>query len=157
MKHIKIFELFTRENHPDVNEYRDKIVSDINGILIELKDNNVYYNLVVLDKRPNFMKIDIILQEDPNIRYTDGSDNINNSLFKMVPPYSSSERNIDAYIVDSFLMLNDYLLYNDFNMEIFGTNINNARYRIDIENFKNTYRYQYTIIEFIISKNRKSS
>ncbi len=156
MKHIKIFELFTRENHPDVNEYRDKIVSDINGILIELKDNNVDYYLEVVDKRPNFMLIKIKLQEDPYNRYTDNSNNINNSLFKMAPPYSSSERNIDAYIVDTILMLNDYLSYNDFNMEIFGTNINNVRYRIDIENFKNTYRYQYTKIEFIIQKNKPS-
>jgi hypothetical protein len=155
MKHIKIFELFTKENHPDVNEYRDKIANDINGILVELKDNNIDYNLVFLDKRPNFMLIHITLKEDPYNRATDSS--INNSLFKKVPPYSSSERNIDTYIVDSFLMLNDYLLYNDFSMEIFGTNINNVRYRIDIENFKNIYRYQYTKIEFIISKNKKSS
>jgi hypothetical protein len=54
-------------------------------------------------------------------------------------------------------MLNDYLLYNDFNMEIFGTNLFGTRYRIDIENFKNTYRYQYVKIEIIINKNKKPS
>ena len=41
MKHIKLFELFTRDNHPNINEYQDKIIGDINGILIDLKDNNI--------------------------------------------------------------------------------------------------------------------
>jgi hypothetical protein len=155
MKHIKLFELFTRDNHPNINEYQDKIIGDINGILIDLKDNNINYDLEVSDKRPNFMSISLTLKD---------GDTHDSKLSSLLFKEENSEY-IDNYIVNSILVLNDYLIINGFKMKIsaLGFHYYDSPYDskvpdyIPIHRFGSISKYEYKYIKFDITINKKPS